>query len=572
MELLSQFNLTIKYLKGKDNSVADALSRPRMTVCSPEAMNHRLFVDEDDLDTVCVLLPSKSSAKAACKGLISGCIQEVNASTCVVAVTLAVSPDAGLLVAIKSGYKTDEWCKRLAVAAAGMQGVECRDGLWFIGDRLVVPRVNSVREYLYQLAHNALGHFGFDKLYSSLRDSYYWPNMRRDLENSYLKSCVDCMKNKDRMTKKAGPLHPLPVPDGRFKHVAIDFVGPLPKEGGFNELATFTDRLGADIRLAPVKLTMNADQFAVVFFNTWYCENGLPETLVSDRDKLLTSRFWKALTTLTGVKLEMSSAHHPETDGASEKTNKTVVQCVRFHVDNRQKGWVAALPKIRFDIMNTLIAPLVVNEALQSDDRYTVDAAKLIKHLELDVLEAQDSLWKAKIDQAASANAHRAKETVYKVGDWVGLCSTKWRREFKDKSGKTCMKFMARFDGPYKIIDTHPETSNYTLDMPNHPNVFPVFHGSELKALKDNDDILFPNRVGGKSTTMTEDGEQEFFIDHIVECKQTRNKWRYLVRWIGWGPENDSWLQEEDLVNSDVWKEWWRKNSDDKRSSEGGRV
>ena len=128
------------------------------------------------------------------------------------------------------------------------------------------------------------------------------------------------MKNKDRTTKRARPLHPLPVPDGRFRHIVIDFVGLLPKEGGFDELATFTDRLGADVRLAAVKSTMNADQFAVVFFNTWYCKNGLPESMVSDCDKLLTSRFWKALAKLTGVKLKMSSAHHPETDGASERT------------------------------------------------------------------------------------------------------------------------------------------------------------------------------------------------------------------------------------------------------------
>ena len=82
---------------------------------------------------------------------------------------------------------------------------------------------------------------------------------------------------------------------------------------------------------------------------------------------------------------------------------------------------------------------------------------------------------------------------------------------------------------PYKVITTHPETSNYTLDMPNHPNVFPVFHGSELKPLLNNDDELFPDRVFSKPTMMSDGGDAEFFIDHIVDCKETRNKWRYLV-------------------------------------------
>ena len=55
---------------------------------------------------------------------------------------------------------------------------------------------------------------------------------------------------------------------------------------------------------------------------------------------------------LTGVKQKMSSAYHPETDGASERTNKTVIQALRFHVQRNQKGWVKALPLVRFNYMN----------------------------------------------------------------------------------------------------------------------------------------------------------------------------------------------------------------------------
>jgi hypothetical protein len=79
---------------------------------------------------------------------------------------------------------------------------------------------------------------------------------------------------------------------------------------------------------------------ACLFFDHWYCENGLPLDIVSDRDKLFMSRFWKALHKLTGVKLKMSTAYHPETDGSSKRTNKTVNQALHFHVERNQKGWV----------------------------------------------------------------------------------------------------------------------------------------------------------------------------------------------------------------------------------------
>ena len=106
--------------------------------------------------------------------------------------------------------------------------------------------------------------------------------------------------------------------------------------------------------MIPTTATLTAEQLANIFFEKWYCENGLPLDIVSDHDKLFVSHFWKALHELTGIKLKMSSGYHPETDGASEQTNKTVIQCLQFRVEHDQKGWAEALPKVRFDIMNTI--------------------------------------------------------------------------------------------------------------------------------------------------------------------------------------------------------------------------
>jgi hypothetical protein len=55
-----------------------------------------------------------------------------------------------------------------------------------MGDRLLIPRTGTICEDLFRLAHDLSGHFGADKSYATLRDAYYWPNMRRDLETSYI--------------------------------------------------------------------------------------------------------------------------------------------------------------------------------------------------------------------------------------------------------------------------------------------------------------------------------------------------------------------------------------------------
>jgi hypothetical protein len=213
-----------------------------------------------------------------------------------------------------------------------------------------------MHETLFCIAHDKLGHFGTPKSYEALQSSFYWPNMQCNLENAYIPVCSECQHNKSRTTKPVGPLHPLPVPDKCCDSVAIDFIGPLPIDKGYNSIVTFTDRLGSDIWIIPTNTNLNAEQLAKLFFKEWYCENGLPLDIVSDCDKLFVSRFWKALHKLTGVNLKLSSAYHPETDSASERTNKTVIQCIHFAVECDQKGWVNTLPKVQFDIMNTINA------------------------------------------------------------------------------------------------------------------------------------------------------------------------------------------------------------------------
>jgi hypothetical protein len=210
----------------------------------------------------------------------------------------------------------------------------------------VIPRVGTLHEDLFQLAHDNLGHFSFEKSYMNLCGAHYWPNMCMDLQQSYIPTCIECQWSKGSTLKPTGPLHPLPIPDHRGNSIAIDFIGPCPVDNGFDTIVTITYCLGSDIHIAPTHTTIMAECFAAQFFDLWYCENGLPLDIVSDRDKLFVSKFWKALTKLTGVKLKMSSSYHPKTDGSSEWSNKSIIQSLHFHVECNQKGWVKALPSL----------------------------------------------------------------------------------------------------------------------------------------------------------------------------------------------------------------------------------
>jgi len=105
---------------------------------------------------------------------------------------------------------------------------------------------------------------------------YYWPNIWYDLKQGYIASCLDCQPNKSSTTKPYGPLHPLPVPDQWGDSVAINFTGPLLEDEGKNCIITFTDQLGSNIQLVPTWTGITTEDLAYLFFDKWYCENGLP--------------------------------------------------------------------------------------------------------------------------------------------------------------------------------------------------------------------------------------------------------------------------------------------------------
>lgn len=400
--------------------------------------------------------------------------------------------------------------------------------------------------------------------------------MCKDLEDVYVPSCKQCQRNKNHTSKPPGPLHPLPVPDARFDSVAIDFIGPLPPDDGYDSIITMTDQLGADLCIVPSHTTLTAKQFAIIFFDHWYCENGLPTNIVSDWDKIFLSKFWKALTKLTGVKLKMSTAYHPETDGASERSNKTINQALRFHVMCNQHGWVRALPRIRFDIMNTInsstgfsgfqlktshlprIVPPLLPFVPESDELDDVERALgVLKRLRDDIQEAKDNLLLAKVTQANQANKHHGKEIVYKEGERVMLSTFHRRRDYLQKDDHHVAKFMPRYDGPYTITKAFPEKSVYTIDMPNTPDLYPTFHARLLTKHHPNDISLFPGWTRKHpGTIITADGEFEWWIESIIDKRKRGRGYQYLVHWVGKGPENDLWLPRKEVEDCEALDTW----------------
>ena len=216
-----------------------------------------------------------------------------------------------VLETIQGTYASDEFCKKVILSAPSTTRISTSNGLWYIGDCLLIPHAGMICEDLFHLAHDTAGHFRADKSYATLQYTYYWPNMLHNLEKAYIPLCTECLHNKSATTKPSGPLHLLPIPNRWGDSVTIDFIGPLPLNEHYNCILSMTDRLGYDIQIIPTCIDITVEDPTLLFFNHWYCENGLPKDIVSDHDKLFLSKFWVELHKSTGVKMKLLSSYHP---------------------------------------------------------------------------------------------------------------------------------------------------------------------------------------------------------------------------------------------------------------------
>src|SRR4051812_50072776 len=96
----------------------------------------------------------------------------------------------------------------------------------------------------------------------------------------------------------------------------MDFITQLPKtKAGFDAIVVFVDTFSKMVHFAPTKTTATAPDTTQLLFDHVIRLQGLPKSIVSDRDAKFTSKFWKALFQTLGTKLAMSTAFHPQTDG-----------------------------------------------------------------------------------------------------------------------------------------------------------------------------------------------------------------------------------------------------------------
>uniref|UniRef100_A0A0A9BSM5 Integrase catalytic domain-containing protein n=1 Tax=Arundo donax TaxID=35708 RepID=A0A0A9BSM5_ARUDO len=220
---------------------------------------------------------------------------------------------------VLNSYNTDPGTRQLAqlvIKSPDEHGYSLHQGVIRHGDQIWIGENSALRTKLIAALHDSVvgGHSGAQATYQRVKRSFHWRGLKQDVEE-FVKQCGVCQQAKHERVHPAGLLQPLPIPVGVWQDITMDFIESLPKSEEVDVILVVVDRLSKYAHFIPLHHPFTAQQVARAVLDNVVKLHGMPKSMVSDRDKVFTSAFWCELFQLMDIKLHLSSAYHPQTDG-----------------------------------------------------------------------------------------------------------------------------------------------------------------------------------------------------------------------------------------------------------------
>jgi hypothetical protein len=396
---------------------------------------------------------------------------------------------------VLNSYVTDNEAQRklaqLALASPDEQGYALIEGIIRHHGRIWVGANSALRTKLITAFHTSAigGHSGADATYQRIKRLFAWTGLKAQVID-FVKQCDTCQHAKHSNTHPTGLLQPLPIPSGPWRDITMDFIEGLPLSDGFNTILVVVDRYTKFAHFIPLKHPYTAPSVARVFVDSIVKLHGMPRTIVSDRDRIFTGKFWKLLFEKLGTKLKYTTAYHPQTDGQSERVNQCLEMFLRCNVQDAPRQWRRLLPLAEFwynSCYHTSLggSPFQALYGYEPNfgaipelaDNPASPVSGVIQERAVQLAILKQNLEAAQVRMKKYADKNRT-EKEYQVGELVLLRLQPYAQ--KTVVNRPFPKIAYKFFGPYPVLE-RIEQAAYRLELPMSSQIHNVFHVSQLK-------------------------------------------------------------------------------------------
>jgi len=359
------------------------------------------------------------------------------------------------------------------------------------------------------------------------------------------------------------PMFPITPTDNAqpFETIAMDFITKLPQSGGFDTILTITDTDCSKASIfIPCHKTIDSEGVALLYLNHIIPHYGIPRKIISDQDVCFVSKFSTELCHILNIHQNISTAYHPQTDGASERTNQTLKQYLRVFCGTQQDNWHAWLPlaqytKNSWPSATTKKTPydLLIRYTPQVHQPTRKTTIPSLKTRLLSIEEARKAAQEAQCKAQESWIKEKPQYIPFAEGSKVWLEGTNLRLP-----SNTTPKLSPRRYGPFKVVSQISKVA-YKLELPSTWKIHDVFHTSLLTPYKETDQHG-PNFIKPPSDIL--EGEPEWEVEKILKERSFGcwKKKQYLVRWKGYLPAHDSWTNSEDLHTPELLADFQKRS------------
>jgi transposase InsO family protein len=320
-------------------------------------------------------------------------------------------------------------------------------------------------------------------------DIFKWKGLRKDVEK-YIRNCRECQVNK-LLSNKKQPMLITDTPREPMEKGYLDIYGPLPEtERGNKYLLTYMDGLSRFTCIIPLK-NQEAETVAEAFCTEIVLKGpGIPKVLLTDQGTNFLSRFFRSLCRLLEIEKIQTTAFHPESNGALERSHRQLGEFLRHYIDKDQTNWDVLAPFAQFchntskcrttghtpyevlfgrkpEIPSALKLPTKVN--------YTYD--DLISEIKNNFRSIYDSA-RQNLEQSKQETKEQCDKKTkiknFKIGDTVVL------RNQNARPGRS-KKLEELWNEPYKVLEKINEV-NYKIKKGRHEQ---VVHANRLKPFEE---------------------------------------------------------------------------------------